>query len=100
MPLYEYVCRKCGKRHDIRHGFEETAGPCPSCGGILERIFHVAGIHFKGSGFYTTDYKRSSAASSTGSSTGSSSSDSSTGKSDSSVKSDSGSPAKPAEKSA
>ena len=88
MPLYEYVCQDCRVRHDIRHGFDETAGPCPACGGALERVFHVGGIHFKGSGFYTTDYKNSShAASAPSSSESNGSSTSSTPKSDGAAKS-------------
>jgi putative FmdB family regulatory protein len=62
MPTYEYRCRKCG------HEFEEfqsiTADPitrCPKCGKkAVERLIGTgAGIIFKGSGFYETDYKRS-----------------------------------------
>ncbi|TAM56371.1 hypothetical protein EPN52_14785 [bacterium] len=108
MPLYEYLCRDCRVRHDIRHGFDETAGPCPACGGVLERVFHVGGIHFKGSGFYTTDYKRSNPAAGPSASNGSS--DSASAKSDGAAaksvapaKSDTAAPApasKAAEKSA
>ncbi|MCH7690296.1 MAG: zinc ribbon domain-containing protein [candidate division Zixibacteria bacterium] len=60
MPTYEYKCRKC------QHEFEEfqsiSAEPvkvCPSCKGEVERIISGgAGLIFKGSGFYITDYKR------------------------------------------
>ena len=60
MPTYEYKCRKC------QHEFEEfqsiLAEPvkvCPSCNGQVERIISGgAGLIFKGSGFYITDYKR------------------------------------------
>ena len=31
---------------------------CPSCGAPVERVFHPVAVHFKGSGFYTTDYGR------------------------------------------
>ena len=63
MPTYEYECRSC------RHRFEEfqsiTDEPlkkCPKCGKAVRRLFVGGmGIIFKGSGFYTTDYKRSSA---------------------------------------
>jgi putative FmdB family regulatory protein len=64
MPTYEYECRQC------RHRFEQfqsiTEDPlkrCPKCGkSSLRRLFGGGlGIIFKGSGFYTTDYKRSSA---------------------------------------
>ncbi len=60
MPTYEYVCTDCG------YEFEEfqsmTAAPltiCPSCGGAVKRkISGGAGLIFKGSGFYETDYKK------------------------------------------
>jgi len=59
MPTYEYECTACG------HRFEEyqsiTAAPltqCPACGGSVKRLFgNGAGIIFKGSGFYQTDYR-------------------------------------------
>ena len=62
MPTYEYECRKCG------HTFEKfqsiTAEPvktCPKCKGKVARLVSGgAGIIFKGSGFYQTDYKKSS----------------------------------------
>jgi putative FmdB family regulatory protein len=61
MPTYEYECRKCG------HQFEKfqsiTAAPlktCPKCRGRVARMLTAgAGIIFKGSGFYQTDYKKS-----------------------------------------
>ena len=60
MPTYEYECRKCG------HLFEKfqsiTAEPvktCPKCKGKVARLLSGgAGIIFKGSGFYQTDYKK------------------------------------------
>jgi putative FmdB family regulatory protein len=59
MPTYEYQCAKCNYR------FEEfqniTAKPlsrCPQCGGRVQRLISAgAGLLFKGSGFYTTDYR-------------------------------------------
>ena len=65
MPTYEYECRKCG------HQFEKfqsiTADPvktCPKCRGKVARLLSGgAGIIFKGSGFYQTDYKKTSHAS-------------------------------------
>ena len=63
MPTYDYDCTECG------HTFEEfqsiTAAPlevCPQCGGkVQRRINGGAGLIFKGSGFYLTDYKRAPA---------------------------------------
>jgi len=63
MPVYEYRCKSCGKTHEIEHGFhDERPTKCPSCGGVLVRVFHPIGVVFKGSGFYKTDYGGTSAA--------------------------------------
>ncbi len=61
MPTYEYKCLECG------HLFEEfqkmSDAPveiCPKCGGKVKRLIsNGAGLVFKGSGFYLTDYKNS-----------------------------------------
>lgn len=62
MPTYEYECNKCGHVFDVFHSM--TAKPrvkCPECkGSTKKRIGAGAGIIFKGSGFYETDYKRKS----------------------------------------
>ncbi len=61
MPLYEYACKKCGKHVDK---IEKVDGPhlkkCPTCGGPVERMASAPAIQFKGSGWYVTDYGRSS----------------------------------------
>jgi putative FmdB family regulatory protein len=59
MPLYDYRCAACNKVLEIRHGFSEQAGQCPSCGGALQRQFHAAPIIFNGAGFYVTDSRPS-----------------------------------------
>ena len=63
MPLYEYACRKCHKRTER---IEKYTGPhlrkCPSCGGSVERVVSAPAIQFKGTGWYVTDYARSSSA--------------------------------------
>lgn len=60
MPTYDYECDACGEKHEFFHGMKETKRKCPSCGKHkLRRLFSGgAGIIFKGSGFYETDYKR------------------------------------------
>jgi len=68
MPTYDYECRSC---HHIFEAFqsikEEPLKKCPKCGKGLRRLFGGGmGIIFKGSGFYTTDNKRSSALSGSG----------------------------------
>ena len=61
MPLYEYQCAKCGELTEKRHGFDEVnADACAHCGGELKKTFSVAGIVFKGSGFYVNDSRTSS----------------------------------------
>ena len=57
MPLYEYRCLKC-KRHTDK--IEKVDGPhlkkCPHCGGKVESVLSTSAIHFKGAGWYATDY--------------------------------------------
>jgi len=56
MPTYEYVCKRCGKRFDVSQSFsEKPLRTHEECGGELQKVFHPAGIIFKGSGFYVTD---------------------------------------------
>ena len=64
MPTYEYECRKCGHRFEKFQSI--TAAPvktCPECKGRVARLLSGgAGIIFKGTGFYQTDYKKTAAA--------------------------------------
>lgn len=56
MPIYEYACTECDHHFDIRHGADEKpALSCPRCEGSVRKVFHAAGIIFKGSGWYITD---------------------------------------------
>lgn len=61
MPLYEYECEKCHKRVER---IEKFSGPhlrtCPSCGGRVTQLISAPAIQFKGSGWYVTDYAKSS----------------------------------------
>jgi putative FmdB family regulatory protein len=61
VPLYEYECEKCGKHFEK---IEKMGGPhlkkCHSCSGRVERLMSAPAIQFKGSGWYVTDYARSS----------------------------------------
>lgn len=60
MPLYEYRCTSCGERLEVIQRVDAPApGPCPSCGGSLEKLVSAPAIRFKGSGFYVNDYGRS-----------------------------------------
>ena len=59
MPLYDYECLSCGDVFELRQSFsDEPQGTCPQCAGKSRRKFHAVPIIYKGSGFYTTDYKR------------------------------------------
>ena len=60
MPLYEYECRKCHHRLEKIQKFSDPPEQvCPQCGKkALERLISPAGIRFKGSGWYETDYGR------------------------------------------
>ena len=56
MPTYEYRCSDCGNTFEVFQRIdEETLTVCERCGGRLRKVFHPAGIVFKGSGFYATD---------------------------------------------
>jgi putative FmdB family regulatory protein len=56
MPTYEYACTSCGNRFEaFRRIDEDPLSVCEACGGALRKVFHPAGIVFKGSGFYATD---------------------------------------------
>jgi len=61
LPLYDYECGDCGHVYELRQSFDaEPEGVCPRCAGMSRRKFHAVPIIYKGSGFYSTDYKRSS----------------------------------------
>lgn len=56
MPTYEYACTQCGQHVEVFQRLSEPAlSTCGVCGGPLRKVFHPAGIVFKGSGFYATD---------------------------------------------
>ncbi len=63
MPTYEYECTKCGHTLEaFQRMTDEPYTVCPKCKGPLRRLIHGGmGVFFKGSGFYTTDYKRGTA---------------------------------------
>jgi putative FmdB family regulatory protein len=59
MPTYEYECRVCHHRFEEFQGIsEKPIQTCPQCKGKVDRLISGgAGILFKGSGFYATDYR-------------------------------------------
>lgn len=60
MPTYEYKCPKCGTVFEVVQKMKDKpAANCPKCRAKAERQMSGGhGIHFKGTGFYETDYKR------------------------------------------
>lgn len=69
MPTYEYVCSSCGNRLEVVQRFSDAPlSQCGACGGPLRKVFHPAGIVFKGSGFYSTDSRSGSSRGGAGSS--------------------------------
>jgi len=80
MPTYEYKCEDCSHVFEAFHGMtEDPLEECPKCGekALRRLIGGGAGIIFKGSGFWETDYKRSNSSGNSESTSGDSSSDSS-----------------------
>jgi putative FmdB family regulatory protein len=61
MPIYEYKCPN-GHLFEARHGMMEPSPEvCEICGaGPLVRVLHPVAVHYKGSGFYSTDYGKGS----------------------------------------
>ena len=56
MPIYEYRCSN-GHSFDVLQRMSEDAlSDCTVCGATVQRVFHAPAVHFKGSGFYNTDY--------------------------------------------
>lgn len=81
MPTYEYVCDKCHKEFEVFQSMKDDPLKVCTCGKkgkVHRKIGAGAGLIFKGSGFYITDYKKTSS-SNTGSSDSSSKTSSSSG---------------------
>jgi putative FmdB family regulatory protein len=108
MPIYEYRCEEGHTFEVLQRMTDDPLTACPEHGKPVQRVFHPVAVHFKGSGFYNTDYgknKKAAAspegkadAASSDSSTDSKKSDSGTGSSSSSSSSSKDSGAKPASK--
>ena len=64
MPLYDYLCKKCGHRFERIQKFSDPEiKECPQCGGEVERLLSAPAVQFKGTGWYVTDYAKKSAGS-------------------------------------
>ncbi len=100
MPLYEYRCENDHRFEALQKFSDEPISSCEICGAPSQRVLHPVAIHFKGSGFYSTDYGRGKKAASEAKSEGGGSSDgksssSDSGGSSSSSSSDSSTTSKP-----
>jgi putative FmdB family regulatory protein len=56
MPIYEYKCENGHVFDVIQKMSDEALTECQECGAPAERVLHPVAVHFKGSGFYNTDY--------------------------------------------
>ena len=81
MPIYEYRCDNGHEFEAFQSMSEDPLTKCMECGAPSQRVLSAPAIHYKGSGFYTTDYARKGKKS--GADSGSSGSDSSASKSES-----------------
>jgi putative FmdB family regulatory protein len=60
MPIYEYVCQKCGHELEVMQKMsDKPLSKCPECKGKLEKVFSQTSFQLKGSGWYVSDYARS-----------------------------------------
>jgi putative FmdB family regulatory protein len=91
MPIYEYKCDNGHVFDVIQKMSDEALSECQECGAPAVRVLHPVAVHFKGSGFYNTDYgkKKKGAAANGGSSEGSGDSKTSSESSSDSKSSDS-----------
>src|SRR4051794_30490353 len=81
MPIYEYRCEKGHTFEVMQRMSDEPVSKCEVCGAPVQRVFHPVAVHFKGSGFYNTDYGKQKRAAA-GSGDGASSDNNSGGSSD------------------
>lgn len=59
MPTYEYRCDECEHQFEVFQKMsDDPVEACETCGSPVRRLLFPVAIHFKGSGFYTTDYAR------------------------------------------
>jgi putative FmdB family regulatory protein len=56
MPIYEYRCENGHTFEVMQRMTDDSISECSTCKAPVQRVFHPVAVHFKGSGFYTTDY--------------------------------------------
>jgi len=85
MPIYEYKCENGHVFDVLQKMSDDPLTECQECGAPAERVLHPVAVHFKGSGFYNTDYgKKKKGASANGGGSDSSSESKGSGESSSS----------------
>jgi putative FmdB family regulatory protein len=67
MPIYEYKCSNGHVFDVIQRMSDDPLTDCQECGAPAERVLHPVAVHFKGSGFYNTDYGKKQGGGSAGS---------------------------------
>jgi putative FmdB family regulatory protein len=56
MPIYEYRCEQGHTFEVMQRMSDDPVATCETCEAPVQRVFHPVAVHFKGSGFYNTDY--------------------------------------------
>ena len=56
MPIYEYRCEQGHTFEVMQRMTDDPVSSCQTCEAPVQRVFHPVAVHFKGSGFYNTDY--------------------------------------------
>ena len=56
MPIYEYKCQQGHTFEVMQRMTDDPVSSCQTCEAPVQRVFHPVAVHFKGSGFYNTDY--------------------------------------------
>ena len=65
MPIYEYRCERGHTFEVTQRMTDDPLTSCSTCDAPVQRVFHPVAVHFKGSGFYTTDYGKKKPAAAT-----------------------------------
>jgi putative FmdB family regulatory protein len=58
MPIYEYLCKKCGEFELMQRITDDPLTRCPTCRGKVTKLISNTSFQLKGSGWYVTDYAR------------------------------------------
>jgi putative FmdB family regulatory protein len=78
MPIYEYRCNNGHTFEVMQRMTDDPIASCQTCEAPVRRVFHPVAVHFKGSGFYNTDYGRAKRGAESSDSAGDTSSEKST----------------------